>query len=569
MAQQQIDPVGVSTDRDELNTDMEFARIVDQHIRASYQGLAVSTTEESRLETTLNYVGKKSGLPMVIWDIAQGFTGNCPKDAKDRKYMSPHEALKAVTDKTDKSPFHNSSGKENNYLFVFRDLDDFFQDPVVRRLIRTMCEGNQLVYNLWKRPLVITSSRLQLHDKIKPYLTVLEFALPDEARLQAVFDFVRRSIVGKGNDEKAKAKAACAPELEEQIVTAMKGLTTGEAENALSHSLVLHAGFKPQMVSTLKDEKAAIIKKSEVLTYIPETQMVTRDQIGGFEHLLDFIDRRRLAYSKDARAKHIDLPKGVVLLGLPGTGKSMVATAVARLLGLPGYIMDIGSVFGSLVGESEARMRAALKQIEAQQGCVLVLDEADKALGGSLEGNGDSGVTRRIFGQLLSWLANKQDRTFVIMTLNRTKGIPPEFLRAGRFDAVFFTDLPQPHEREQILKIHLAKRNVDVPALGLGPDDWAELVTKTEDFVGSEIEEVVREARYLSYQERSVGEPNLEEFMRAASSIVPLAKLDKEAIDEIRNFCKDRCRPASVFRTQREKAEKPTARSRAVNLGDN
>ncbi len=176
-------------------------------------------------------------------------------------------------------------------------------------------------------------------------------------------------------------------------------------------------------------------------------------------------------------------------------------------------------------------------------------------------------MTRRIFGQLLSWLANKQDRTFVIMTLNRTDGLPPELLRAGRFDAVFYTDLPEDYEREDILKIHLRKRHVNPDELNFGPAEWGALVDATDKFVGSEIEEVVREARYLCYQERQVGMPTLAEFTKAASSITPLSTLDAEAMKAIRTFCKDRAKPVSSPRPKRRRTAVPAERSRSVDLG--
>jgi SpoVK/Ycf46/Vps4 family AAA+-type ATPase len=339
-------------------------------------------------------------------------------------------------------------------------------------------------------------------------------------------------------------------------------LTSNEAENALARCLVRKGGFCEEMLGIIKDEKASIVKKSEVLTYIPEDQQASREEIGGFDMLLSWVDRRRLAYSRDAQEKKIDYPKGVVLIGIPGTGKSYVAAAVARLLGLPGYIMDIGSVFGSLVGESEQRMRDAIRQIEAQQGCVLLLDEADKAFGGATDSQGDSGVTRRVFGQLLTWLAAKQDRTFVIMTLNRTKGIPPEFLRAGRFDAVFWTDLPHEIERRQILDIHLKKRGVEPGSLELGDAEWVEVVQATNGYVGAEIEQIVKEARYISYERRQVGEPTFEEIIEAKESIIPIGTLEQEKVNEIREWCKNRAKNVSS-----PPPSKRQPRTRAVDVG--
>lgn len=528
----------------------EFAELLDEHLRAGYQCLHVTTSEEARCETEINRVAKTQNLGVVTWDFFEGFSA--PETVRGQaKYRAPAEALRAII---------ADDIFKGNQLFILRDLDDFFPDPVVRRTIKSLTEGNRLVNKKYKRPIIIISPILKIHEKIKTTMTPIDFALPDEVKLRNTFKFVRASI-----ESGDRSKAECSQELEDQIVQCLMGLTSNEAENALARCLVRHGGFKVDMLATIKDEKAAIIKKSEVLTYIPEEGMASREEIGGFDLLLEFIDRRRLAYTRKAREVKLDYPKGIVLLGVPGTGKSYVAKATARLLGLPGYIMDVGSVFGSLVGESESRMRDALRQVDAQQGCVLLLDEADKAFGGASDSQGDSGVTRRVFGQLLTWLADKNDKTFVIMTMNRTKGIPPEFLRAGRFDAVFYTDLPHAQERQQILDIHLRKRNVVKSEVKMGDDEWSQVLEKTDQFVGSELEELVREARYLAFQNRESGTPDFAEMCEAAASIIPLAKLDDEGVKAIREFCANRAKPV----TSPPKQVRQSTRTRAVQLNSN
>ena len=512
------------------DTYTDFSITADEHFRAGYQCLGIVTSEEARVEIEIARVGKGLGLGVVTWDSYEGFSA--PESLKNQaKYRHPHEALKAIAD---------SSIFSGDQLFIFRDLDDYLNDPVVRRTLRTLVGQNKLVNKRFKRPLILLSPTGKWHEKVKSCITPLEFELPDEERLRQVFKFVKISIESSDSE-----KASCSPELEERVIQCLLGLTATEAENALARCLVRHGGFSEDMLQTIKDEKATIIGTGGVLTYIPEGDMATRDEIGGFENLLTFIDRRALAYGKAARTEHMDFPKGVVLLGIPGTGKSYVASAVARLLGLPGYIMDVGSVFGSLVGESEQRMRDALKTIKAQRGCVLLLDEADKAFGGAADSSGDSGVTKRVFGQLLTWLSSKQDRTFVIMTLNRTKGIPEEFLRAGRFDKVFYTDLPFEAERRAILEIHMRKRHVDPETLGLGDAEWLELMDKTKKFVGSELEEMVREARYISFEARGSGKPNFAELTQAAGGLVPLATLNEESVNAIRTYCQNRATPVS------------------------
>lgn len=533
----------------------DFESLLNEHFRAGYQCLLIPTCEESRAEAAIGRVAKHLQMGVITWDHVDGFSCEA---AQETKWRHPTEALRAVAAVGKDAIFHN------NHVFIFRDLDDFFGEPSVRRALRTLTEGNKLVNKRWKRPILILSPRREIHPKLRSAMQILEFSLPGPEAMGRVFDFVKTSV-----ESDDPSKAQCDDTLRERLINSLLGLSATEAENALSRCLVRHGGFCDAMTQTILDEKAAIIKKSEVLTYIPEQSMATRDMIGGYDRLMEFIDRRSLAYQKEARALGLDYPKGVVLLGVPGTGKSYVAKAIARLLGLPGYVMDVGSVFGSLVGESESRMRDALRTVEAQQGCVLLLDEADKAFGGAVDSSGDSGVTRRVFGQMLTWLAEKNDRTFVIMTLNRTKGIPPEFLRAGRFDKVFFTDLPNAVEREAIFKIHMKKRLVDPEELNFSREDWATLVEdKLEQMVGSEIEQVVVEAKLRAFETRRHRVPSFEDVIAAAAEIVPLATLDAEGVNEIREFCRNRATPVSSPLTTGTRRRRDNRHSRSVDLAN-
>lgn len=515
----------------------EFATSLEQHIRAGYQIMYVPTSEEMRVEKEIRAVAKgmKPSMSVATWDCFEMFRvedKNQSKKLEDMKYRSPIAALEAIMDPDLFDP---------KQIFIFRDLDDYMGDAQVRRRLRTMTESNRLVNSRHRRPLIILSPKLQIHEKLRTSMTVLDFSLPSEDQLKSQIEFIRRSI--QSEDE---SKKTVSDDLRELLATNLLGLTSMEAENCLSRCLVRHGGFSTDMLSTVKEEKAAIVKKSEVLTYIPEGGIATRDEIGGYDMYMDWLDRRKLAYTPAAQEQKVDYPKGCILLGLPGTGKSVVAKATCMILGLPGYILDIGSLFGSMVGESEQRTRDVLKQIDAQKGCVLVIDEADKALGNAHSSQGDSGVTRRVFGTILSWLAENQSKTFCIMTLNRTEGLPPELLRAGRFDALFHTDLPTDTEREQILHIHLRKRGVDPASLPLNEADWKELIRQTKDYVGAELEEIIREARYMALAETGNATPTFEHLIEAKNSVVPMTTRDKSAIDEILEFCKDRAKPVTT-----------------------
>lgn len=518
--------------------DNEFATVLEEHLRAGYQMMFVQTPEEARVESEIGRVVKgmnQKFTGLVTWDCFEGFSGpECLKE--DVKLKNPLAALEAVIDDK-KLPKDDKNG---NFVFVFRDVDDYMQDPNFRRRLKSLAEGNRLVNKNRARPIIIVSPTLNIHPKLRSSITVIDFALPSEHKLARQIEFVRQSVESKDPN-----RAKVTPELAALLATNLLGLTSTEAENCLSRCLVRHAGFKDEMLSTIKDEKAAIVKKSEVMTYIPEDSCRSREDIGGYDLYMDWLDRRKLAYSSEARLQNLDYPKGVVLLGLPGTGKSMVAKATCMVLGLPGYILDVGALFGSLVGESEQRTRDALKQINAQKGCVLLIDEADKALGNAHSSTGDSGVTRRVFGTILTWLAENNSRTFCIMTLNRTEGLPPELTRAGRFDAMFFTDLPTELERRQILEIHMRRRGVDPTALSLGVGEWSELLQKTQGYVGAELETIVREARYMAFERTKSGMPDFGCLMEAASAVVPMTVADPEGMKEIRNYCKDKAKPVT------------------------
>lgn len=544
-----------------------ISQTLGQYLSAGYPALFIPTCEENRLECELRDLATRAKATLVTWDCYSAFSiGNTlsrdPAADQTRrgrteqqlppvigdvpKYKNPRMALDAILrPELWQWATVNASEAElsGRAIIHLRDMDDFMIDPEVRRMIRTLCEENRVNNESGDfRPVILSSSkRAGLHEKLKNHVSVVEFALPDEAFIMQEID----GIATSATDMEGRPLAPPPEELRDQLTQCLKGLTSQEVGNCLARCVVIHGGFKPDMLGTIKSEKAAIVKKSEILTYIPEQTTASREDIGGFDNFFNWLDRRKLAYGKPARALKLDYPKGVILMGPPGTGKSYMAKATSRYLGLPGYILDMGAVFGSLVGESEQRMRDALRQIEAQDGCVLLVDEADKAIGNAHESQGDSGVTRRVFGHFLTWLAEKQDRTFVIMTLNRAQGMPPELLRAGRFDALFWTDLPTPEERRQIMEIHLRRRSVSAADLNYSNADWRMIAEKTHEFVGAELEEVVREARYRSFQNRESGHPTVEEMMQAANGIRPTAERDPDGLKAIREYCKNRAENVS------------------------
>jgi SpoVK/Ycf46/Vps4 family AAA+-type ATPase len=281
------------------------------------------------------------------------------------------------------------------------------------------------------RPIIILANATQIHQEVVECVTMLDFDLPDTEELGGVFDSIATNIA-VDTTRKGAAATAYDDKMRESCVQAMRGLTSREAESILRYGLRANRGFNTELINTIEDQKARTIEKSEILTYVPKERIASMDEIGGYEELKDFMSERKLAYTKEARDIGMDLPRGLVLLGVAGTGKSLVGKIISKELGLPLVVMNVAAIFGSLVGESERRVRTALATIDALDGAVVLIDEAEKALGGASENAGDSGTSRRVFGVILTWLTEKRSRTFVVLTMNKTTGIPPEFLRKGR-----------------------------------------------------------------------------------------------------------------------------------------
>lgn len=519
---------------------MTFHDKLQNYIEAGFQVLYIPTAERERVELEIENTAKQMKMKIVKWDAVNGFeedNGSC----KD-----PLEALLSMDDELPK--FRNKE-----IIFVMRNLHIFMEDPIIRQALQNLYYGRKLSNLNSKNVIIIISNILQINEEINQCVTVVDFALPDIKQLDEVFLRVSGNIQIDN-----KRQGAVKNYTEEQrfaTTQALLGLTTSEAENVLAYSLRVNRGFNTGLIDTIEDEKAVTLKKSEVLTYIPKDKIATMDQIGGYDVLKEFINIRKLAYTQKAKELNLDLPRGIVLLGIPGTGKSLVGRIIARELNLPLVMLDVSAIFGSLVGESERRIRTALSTIDALDGSVVMIDEAEKALGGADQSVGDSGVARRVFGVILTWLTEKKSRTFAVLTMNRTKGIPPEFLRRGRFDEIFATDLPDAVERDQIFRIHCKKRCVDVNKLDTD-ENWAELIKMTNRYVGAEIEQIVCDARFAAFASRQSGQPTIEELKQAAATIKPIADTDRENIQDIEQLCNTWARPVSSQRSNQKKKER-------------
>jgi len=478
---------------------------LSNYFRASYPGLAIETTEETRAVTDVIEAAKAVKKNVLTWSATEGVNMYLPNPKRIDDTTDLSDALKV---------------REKDCIYIMRDIQNwpFDRDPILARSLRDLLawcptEGACVV---------IIGPTFKAHGTVEKMITVMDYSLPSVNELTKIAEGIATS---------AKKKIV----ISEAVTRALGGLSTTEAENALSLSLVETGKFEPAVIYR---EKVQAVRKTGLLEIIAADPRGL-DAIGGLEELKSWISRRKLAYSEEAQKYGLPLPKGVLLVGVPGTGKSLSAKAFGIALGVPTVKLDIGNLFNSHIGESEARTRDALKLAEAMAPCVLWVDEIDKGLAGSSgSGSGDSGVTRRVFGSIISWMQDRKRPVFLVATANQVHGLPPELLRKGRFDEIFAVDLPRADEREKIFGIHLAK-------LGRKPEnfDLSQAVEATKDFTGSEIEAVVNDALFAAfYQQREVEAGDL---VTSAHATTPLAITAKEQISDIRAWAKSRARAAS------------------------
>jgi ATP-dependent 26S proteasome regulatory subunit len=409
-------------------------------------------------------------------------------------------------------------------LLIARDFHAFLSDPnpkLVRMVKDALATGK-----MSNRVFVICGCLLKIPPELEKEMAVVEFKLPDRAQLRVVLEGIAASagIPINGNTD--------------PILDAASGCTTSEAEDAFALSVVQCGDIRAEIVAR---EKSGTVKKNGLLEIV-DTDFNIGD-IGGLEVLKSWLTKRRLAFSNEAKAYGLPVPKGILVTGIPGVGKSLTAKASAKILGVPLLKLDAGRIFGSLVGDSEKNIRAVIQTAEAIAPCVLMVDEIEKSFSGSKSsGSTDGGTSARVFGTFLSWLQDKTSPVFVFATANDISQLPPEFLRKGRFDDLWFADLPDTEERAAIWRLHINKRGRDADKFNLEM-----LAGRTDGFTGAEIEAMVNESLFASFEDgqRALNDDDLLEAIR---NTVPLSRTMTPQIDALRAWSVGRARRASAIK---------------------
>ncbi|HET8540671.1 MAG TPA: AAA family ATPase [Anaeromyxobacter sp.] len=495
-----------------------FVQELDVLVRARYPLVYLVTSEEQRLEAILAELAATHGKTLLGWSVAKGFRreGGSRAAAAPDGAREPLAALAAIEKLSEPS------------LVVLKDFHPYLQDPAVVRALRELAHALKSTFTT----VVLLSPTLVIPPEIEKEVSVLDVPLPTyRDLLQLLKEIV--GVVRQGN----RARIELTRDDADQLIKAAQGLTLSEAENAFAKAIAKDGRLSKDDVPLVLDEKRQVIRKSGLLEYHPSEERL--QNVGGLDALKGWLARRGAAFSEAARRFGLPEPKGLLLLGVQGCGKSLTAKAIAAQWGLPLLRLDMGRIFSGLVGSSEENLRRAIHVAESVAPVVLWIDEIEKGVAGmQSSGASDGGVTARVMATLLTWLQEKTAPVFVVATANKIDALPPELLRKGRFDEIFFIDLPALPERREILDIHVRKRGRDPAAYDLDA-----LAGRTEGFSGAELEQAVISGLYDAFAEgKELGQPHLE---RAVSDSLPLSTTMREEIARLREWARTRTRAAS------------------------
>jgi AAA+ superfamily predicted ATPase len=493
---------------------MARLRDLELTIQSRYPFVAVETPEEDRLEKGLLDIAEDLQVPFFVWTVTSGLRrAGLPNAMYDTQ--QPLRALNTV------------AAMAGEAMFLMKDLQRFFGEPaVVRKLLDLAPE-----FKHDRRVIVFSAVKIELPSELGPLTALHALALPGPDELERI---VKQAIVACERDGPVTVRL---PDADlDRLVERLRGFTAFEAERAVTRAIVRDRTLDAGDIDTIIEIKKELLRKDGVLEYVaPEENLA---EVGGFENLKGWLGKRAKAFAPEARQYGIEWPRGILLLGVQGGGKTLVARAVAREWGLPLLKLEAARLYDKYIGETEKNLERALQTAEHMAPCVLMIDELEKGLSYSAGADSDAGLSKRVFGRLLGWLQDRKAPVFVVATSNNINELPPELTRKGRFDEIFFVDLPTPAERREIFAVHLKKRKRN-PALF----DLDALAAASEGFTGAEIEQAVVSALYTAF---SKGMEVTSAIIAAELSATrPLSVTRAEEVAALRDWARDRTVTAS------------------------
>ncbi len=502
----------------------EFAKNFSNLVNAGFPYIYIPSYEEERVTVSIRNILAdreliKNERKLFIWTQTDGIVGEDGKQVRDTN--EPIRAIESIA----------RSNEEAVYLL--KDFHIYFgadrqsrPDYAVIRKLRDIIPDLKNS----RKTVVFLSSKLVIPCDMEKEISILDFDLPTEEDIKALLN----DLIAGLNPENVNLTE------DEKTVLARSalGLTMQEAENAFCRAIVNLKGLNKNAISIIHEEKNQVVKKTGVLEFVKSDLNI--DDIGGLDNLKTWLLRRNNSWSEKAKAYNLPAPKGVLITGVPGCGKSLTAKAMSAIWGLPLLKLDMGKIFGGIVGSSEENMRKAISTAEAVSPSILWVDEIEKGFSG-IKSGGDSGTSARVFGTFLTWMQEKTKPVFVIATANDISSLPPELLRKGRFDEIFFVDIPTTKEREKIFSVHINKitKNSKIKhEIKADEETCRILANASAGYVGAEIEQIVVAAMYEAfYADRGLTK---EDVLKCISETVPLSNTQREQILALREWAKER-----------------------------
>jgi len=495
---------------------------VDELIRARYAMIYIVTWEENRARQLLHSIAGKQRKAIFEWSITDGLRrmdGQGTYQGQGTAKREPMALLNEILQ------------SEMEAIYVLKDFHSHIEAPEVVRQLRDLSD----MLRRTRKTIVFLSPQLKLPSDLEKSITIVDMPLPG-------YDEIHALLTQKVLSPDRAYKSNLSEVEQDMMVKAALGLTYTEAENAFAKAIVRDGSLSADDVEVIAAEKRQIIRKTEVLEYYEVRDSIAG--IGGMDLLKDWLRKRVRAFGEEARAYGLPQPKGILLMGVQGCGKSLVAKTIASAWHLPLLRLDMSRIYSEFIGSSEQNMRRAMTISEGIAPVVLWIDEIEKAFSGASRGGEmDGGTAARVLGMFLTWVQEKTKPVFVVATANEVRGLPPELLRKGRLDEIFFVDLPTGAERVEIFEIHLRKLGRDPEAF-----DLAEAAGAAEGFSGAEIEQAIISALHDSFFENR--ELETRDILQSIESSVPLSTTMREKVEELRRWSIDRARPVSTKETK-------------------
>jgi SpoVK/Ycf46/Vps4 family AAA+-type ATPase len=482
-------------------------------IKSRYPIVFLETWEEERAERLVRTIARRLNKPLFVWTATKGlFRSDLPNAIYNT--AQPLQALAHI------------SSMSLVALYLLKDFQAHLEDPIILRKLKDISEQ----FESREGCLIICSSVVSIPTDLKRIAVHFVLQLPSREEL-------RRTITETVDEMRYKGNVHIGLTADEmdQLADRLKGLTGSEARRAICQAILDDNRLTQEDLPRILERKKEIIEKSSILeVYYCEDPSTS---IGGMKQLKAWLAKRKKVFSREAEKQGLQPPKGILILGVQGCGKSQMAKTVAMDWGLPLLRLDPGKIYDKYIGESEKNLRQALTIAESMAPVVLWIDEIEKGFSYSQGSDADAGLSKRVFGAFLTWLQEKEGSVFVVATANDIPSLPPEFLRKGRFDEIFFVDLPGLEERKEIFAIHLRKRKKDPQEFDLGL-----LAERAKGFSGAEIEQVIISGLYSAFS--GSGNLNTKLILEEIESTKPLSVTMREKIDDLRDWARERTVPA-------------------------